>query len=607
MLLDYKFLSVFGMDNVLSELRLVEFEVRATFEEETQHTGRLLDHVGVLKRFLRKVSSLGTGTNAHSSTLNDMATVSYLSLSAESTAASHSLLMRMYHYHILKAKIAFSHWLFVDIPLECRRMLSVNILEVSTNETWLHRLCATAYGMVEARIAECTFSTHDYGLLSAVESRSYTARISRKYATTESEKAVGAIEIIQRVLCSWTCSEDIGDWWRIWTIDCIRRCFGEETLALQATWKLYCTITKTSVLKGRAGRVCANIDDLHDFETVLGSHPMHDEDCLLRLMVTRLFRVVSLHARGDTIPLDQIPFRPDVMLYGVEVAQASAGLWDGKTRFRLYLLQVLDTLRGDMEMESVTDLQIQLLDTPARFSPFRKQNPEWCQMLGPDGPYFGDRIQTKGGLFSALVWRALTAGTSLALNGPALFADDGVFQETVQDLPQSDYVRRQWLRDSSKPSRSVLLASTYWANIDAQDWTQYVSGGDNDFWDTFKRLHNTQKKSQIFPHLGAVGAFELCADIGYLGYYDPPSIEHTAYCMYLMDSASLQGLRMYMDIPESDRSRLKPEEIRIALDDLHEYILTSTSEQEQADMGLDTVTLESLLARFYLATQHCHV
>ena len=459
----------------------------------------------------------------------------------------------------------------------------------------------SAFSMVEAWIQDKAFATHEYDVLLDFGSRVHIARTNRKYIMDEGGKQTATIYIVQDIICSWIDDIQRQDMWRIWTIESIESVFGEAVLTLDATWNTYHTITRAGVLKRLAGRTSTDPKDLESFKTTIVSHPLATKGALCSSIVLQLFSLVARHARGDPIDLREIPFCPDLSTDISSMYCIPSSDWDSKTRIRLFMLQALDVRHQRVCHGSATPLQRRLLSAAEEHSPFYDDAYDPSRITNYDGPLHRTCIATKRGLFSALLWQAVTQYTPFADEQHMLFLDVDDWMNAICGLDPGYYIRRPWLCDSDYESKVVKLANTYWDNIDEASWSTHITGPDVDFWSTFCYLHDTRKKIQSYPQLGATGAFELATAIGCSNYFPPPSYKTTAYCVTLMDSASAHGIQVYTDTSHLDETKLTPQETCVAIQDACAYFKTVLSPADTADLKLDGIGMERIFSKFHSA------
>jgi len=296
-------------DKLMAELHQVEHDLLfldACQRQNTDNMSNVGTTVTELKRNMQKLSKCSSTSDACELVLTKMNDVLSLASSLESQVSDRSLTLRMLRFHFFKARIAFSRWLFPNLPSHCERLLRTPLIDVLLGEKWLHRLCMSAFSMVEAWIQDKAFATHEYDFLLDFGSRVHIARTNRKYIMDEGGKQTATIYIVQDIICSWIDDIQRQDMWRIWTIESIESVFGEAVLTLDATWNTYHTITRAGVLKRLAGRTSTDPKDLESFKTTIVSHPLATKGALCSSIVLQLFSLVARHARGDPIDLREI-------------------------------------------------------------------------------------------------------------------------------------------------------------------------------------------------------------------------------------------------------------------------------------------------------------
>ena len=594
----------FSGEKLMAELRKVEHDIKSVYSS-TPH-GEVHDRCAAiksLKQHNRKMARRTYKSNAANTVLEDMETALRLASDLEGSVSDHSIVIRMYRFHFMKARTNFSRWLFAEMPEHSERMMSSSISEVGREEMWLYRLCFAARSMVDIRIREKSFVTHEYGVLLDTEPRTYIARTSRLYANSDDDKIKMASNIVFDVVCTWIAGIDRDDMWRIWVVEDLQTVFGESVLTLDATWDVYRSMTRSSVLKRLAGRSHIAREDMDSFRNAIHEHPLSSHTSLYRTITDHLFSLVSRHTRGELISQAEIPFRPDLSLTASTIYQVPSEQWDGQTRLRLFTLQAVDVHYGTVNPKFKTQLQIEMMSDSDAYSPFRDHTLSRPRFRSKDGPMEADRICTNGGIFSAIVFHAITYCTPFSREGRICFdnADDWI--NAVRNMPLESYVRRASLRDTFGPEKIRTLARKYSTNIEESQLSSHFSSPDADFWNTFRLLHDTRKKQQPFPQLGASGAFELAVDLAHSGLFDLPTFETTAYCITLMNASSLRGIELYSNVSKSDTISLTPEETCIAMKDAATFLKASVPIPADWLVAYGAEDIEYIMGKFHEATR----
>ncbi|KAF9521568.1 hypothetical protein CPB83DRAFT_900567 [Crepidotus variabilis] len=300
---------------------------------------------------------------------------------------------------------------------------------------------------------------------------------------------------------------------------------------------------------------------------------------------------------------------PDIPILPIDQpAVVSRLLVDAKSRcadsFRVYLRQALAVFYIQVETQNTTPLQAEMITYPNKFLPFREHTPERLRFKGPEGPYLEDRIRTLSGIFSTVIWRALTANTPSAMREQIFFEDHNAWLNFVSRIPPS--VNKSYLIDicariTPMPGKSSEKATDYWASIEELDWEAKIVRKAS-FMELYCIFHPTKNSGKRpFPFLGSIGAFHLVLDLAYTSIADKPTVQDVAECVTIIGRGAWNTLRVLDGDLESNTAATNQPTNQASLEGLKQaerLVCFSLTAQELEDTSFNLPTLEHLLCKF---------
>ncbi|EIM79194.1 uncharacterized protein STEHIDRAFT_163955 [Stereum hirsutum FP-91666 SS1] len=194
------------------------------------------------------------------------------------------------------------------------------------------------------------------------------------------------------------------------------------------------------------------------------------------------------------------------------------------TSRKLFLDFVIDSSRLTNSRYLTTSKLEQAIDQDRdRYLAWREHAPSRLHINGPDGPFVASRILTRGGLFSALLFRAITFGA------PALYDHPGYFADMAA-----------WLQfyDPSKPASYYCKTTVYGNGVHrgpqnaAQLWEasasllEMLQGSEqpsfNNVWHHLVFARG-EGGLMMYPTVGKLIGYLLCVDLVYAGVLHEPS------------------------------------------------------------------------------------
>lgn len=126
----------------------------------------------------------------------------------------------------------------------------------------------------------------------------------------------------------------------------------------------------------------------------------------------------------------------------------------------------------EIATDNQTNLQKHILEDENKRSSFRECTSNRMQTKGLNGPFYGDRIRTKAGLFSAVIWRGITLHTKFEEERKMVFRDYSDWMDEIEGLDESYICNTQ--AHGTPTRRNSKWAKTYWETIQRLKWEEYT-------------------------------------------------------------------------------------------------------------------------------------
>lgn len=237
-------------------------------------------------------------------------------------------------------------------------------------------------------------------------------------------------------------------------------------------------------------------------------------------------------------------------------------------------------------------LEEKLLSDPNRYQPFRESTPDRVRSRAPDGgPYHPSTITTPAGLFSCIVWRAITYGSQFSREHSMMFSDWAHFQQTVEkaDKPHDYFINPHAYGNPTGQAR-IQNAAEYWKSVLKLNWE---SASQQTM--SFKECSQLLSTSHL-PGVGDLIRYLIVTDIAYAGVCDLPLESDVSSAMLKGKRGSYKVLSK-LGIPTSGVS-LTDQALRKWIGVVHNFVGDRLTSSEQARLVLDRVCVEHLLCKF---------
>lgn len=202
------------------------------------------------------------------------------------------------------------------------------------------------------------------------------------------------------------------------------------------------------------------------------------------------------------------------------------------------------------------------------FLAWREHAPSRLRVNGPNGPFRRDRILTRGGIFSALLFRAVFFGAPILQEHEGYFEDIQAWR-SVYDGHQPDTYYCDLNTYGVGVHRGVQHVEQLWEASDdlLAQLTAEVRPSFEQLW-----KHIVEKRAEnggmMYPTMGPLVGYLTCVDLVYAGVLTPPSLDVMGDAVAKLGKGGRDGLiRLKLIKVGAGRS-----EISSAFKDLYNYL-----------------------------------
>ncbi|KAI0037839.1 hypothetical protein FA95DRAFT_1578563 [Auriscalpium vulgare] len=249
-----------------------------------------------------------------------------------------------------------------------------------------------------------------------------------------------------------------------------------------------------------------------------------------------------------------------------------------------------------------------------KFLPFRERAPSVRRIRRPEGPFTPERLRTRIGFFSALVFRTLTFGTdyffeqlTVIPNGRLLPSQLAAWSRTL-NIDHGYFVNNTIYGNCQ--SRDIADAPVLWAATAKErnlpfPLTQNIPVNPipfNGFYKTVTRKEKAERNyaQRIYPQCGPLIGYLLTADYVYTGLVEMPSVDLMGSTISKINLGSCNGLRLLrlLDGLSTDiKAPGREARVQAAFAFFYGQMSARLMPDEQAHMGWDVITAEHLLCK----------
>ncbi|KAJ2924569.1 hypothetical protein H1R20_g12522, partial [Candolleomyces eurysporus] len=459
--------------------------------------------------------------------------------------------------------------LWVDKDVRSQAESVVHGVYEGDDDCWLARLSDDVMHMMVARVEEREFHPSAYGLAWDVDEVVVTNPFHRRYMSRTDEGTKKAVVCtVVNVVRGWLELDGYVKTRKAWFASAVEAVLGEEAISMDYVWRMYLRFKPTHVIEGDSAGREATFDDMQPFLERLRSHRVNDENS----REGRMFAIYKQLARQEIDPGTVVRYLPAV-----------SARWGA---FRGMIVHAINYESGTLstpEHRFITRLKA----SPEMLHPFRERTPGRIRSIADI--YGGGATTSVSTVFSGMVWRGLTRGASVTIEGGTKFNS---LQEALDAI-------KRCVKDSKLMETMTQCARVYWKHLEQRRWPAFAASKPT-FEECYQHLRPTGPfEHKLYPRLGKAGTFDLAGDLAYAGVCEWPDWSDVARHIVQMNAGSMKALR---DLGLLDGSKNGVEEKRLqvqqALRDIH-HLVEDVLEEELGDrIALRPIELEHMIRTF---------
>lgn len=225
--------------------------------------------------------------------------------------------------------------------------------------------------------------------------------------------------------------------------------------------------------------------------------------------------------------------------------------------------------------------------------PFRTSAASQKRILAPGGPYDPQHLQTKAGLFSALIYRGITYHTQFLINNKTVFQDLDDWKKTLKEAhnyahrKDKKYFCRMDAYGSAAKARQVGNATGYWQLVSTDtDFTAWLTSEKKiSAVDLFRKI---EKACYGF---GSLTTYFIVMDYVESGLTEPVTLDDIAKFISMLRMGGKTGLAaLGYKVKNSAQ-------IHQAFTSLHAALSEALSADEQRRMNFGPILIEFSLCK----------
>ena len=378
--------------------------------------------------------------------------------------------------------------------------------------------------------------------------------------------------------------------------------YGLNALYLDGVWEAYRALNDRAKYVG-PWRVSTSFKSLRRDEQYTEVHPLSDPNSLERTTLQDLADLlIGLGNRSHSIDHATDTSNDDQSVLFIERLSPQLNRLACKEMqtFLSFVNDVIDHQLGrNVQPANPSPIQI-IRDNPDKYNPFWELALSRSRLKSPGGPYSEEHVRTTTGIFSAIVWRAITFGTQFAMEGPTVFTSYKDFDQKRKAMGKKGktYFCDMSAYGSCNPRRCIENAKTYWKSLRDGKWEAFVGTRKIGFMDCYN-FFLCPKGPNLFPQLGPLSAYLLTADLSYSGVAEPPTLEEICDTIRDLNKGAASALRKMRLIPPTNgNSPATSKAYRQAFKRVHAMVLSLIPKEEHATLFVDYILIEHMLCKF---------
>ncbi|KAJ7127687.1 hypothetical protein C8R44DRAFT_873501 [Mycena epipterygia] len=280
-------------------------------------------------------------------------------------------------------------------------------------------------------------------------------------------------------------------------------------------------------------------------------------------------------------------------------------------RFLDYLLELLPLIDGTT-IARPTLLQAAVSDKPDFLLPFREHGPSRIHSRGPTRAFDPTHAATKAGLFSGLVFRAVTFASPFGLQSTiTFFRDPADWNMACANFPAppANFFCNPWAYSKRKSKRDTSLVDLHWNALNTPgcpDWEHHTAKLNYAFLDCYEFLSGGTPTR--FKEVGKLAGFLLAADFVYAGVVVPPTVDEVGRIIRDLNKGGVRALELMHLITPREKGTGRAwkmaniSEVRTKFTQLYNFLDTRLTDSQKLKMIFDAIMVENGLCKFTRVT-----
>lgn len=515
----------------------------------------------------------------------------------QSVLAQSHLVYRRRRIELARAQLACFRWFTTAIPLVVQGLLAAGPDPVAT-DAWLRNLVHAVRRDIRQQVQQPQYSSHDFdfhppehAILAAVANRWH-----RRTTMTANEEASAIVDVVVSVVKIWVGWTSLATERLCWFLDAVEERLGSVVFGMNYVIQCIDSFRATHVLVCADARTASYPKSLEAFKAELALHPVVRRQ-------SPEGRLVALFIAG----LDSGSFN--------EAQDEGEDMWSRYVKmWRLSIEFVRDSAANPQDPFASL-----LRDDSDFYLPIREQATSRIRSRSSIGPYFpgDDRIRTLPGIYSAVIWRAITYRSDFSRDHSTMYfanpdALDAAIDSIISQNPGSNMTpdNKYFCNKGAygtPTKRTMDNRHVYWKDLKTTKYVELVAQGRQPTFSDVTRVFDSlvvrtgSQKVVLLPQLGPLGKLNLSGDLVYAGVCPPPTVWEMAQQIVDVNAGAMAGLRALRCIsdqwPVTTEGKIKA--VACSLEDLLEALKAEFDDEDDwATMALDVISLEHSLCKF---------
>lgn len=515
----------------------------------------------------------------------------------EKNEAETSLNLRQQRKCVMSTNFGAWFWLDTYIAQQSKSIMKGLYMG---EKGWLTKLVDVIKTMREIRATSKVFKAQDFDKSLPPQSYTYHGGVVRwdRDPEEEAEKVASiVIEILQNWLGFPMGSEANDRRRKARFVEVIIGEFGVNALLLDQTWKAY-NLGKRRMFLTDSPNAEGDVDPLR---VAARAHtlnkPNSPEKKILEDIGCLCKKFTDIAGTGS----DQIntPTVSTRLIQSSDEARIS--------RFVRYIREMVNMQTGRTAQDKFSRLQKAVYDNKDKMLPFRECAPSRIRFSGADGPYAPHTIRTRSGLFSALIWRAITFTSPFSHEHKMVFQDLDDWKGTIERAGMSRKPTSYFCNTSAygvnNSFRGIELADIYWKATGEHDWSKFLGNDLPGFNECYMDFLKPGKTPAIFPQMGPLCAFLMSADCVYGGALSKPTMVEIGQAVKFINRGAAQGLEHMglIDVRKktaNGKSRPAEHQAVEGVEKVYEILEKEISPEDWEELQVDEIMVENTLCKY---------